>query len=454
MSTTYDVRIWKIETYQGKTKKTYKVRWQVGKQRFKRSYSTTALAESFRSELITAARRGEAFDCGQGLPISMLRTEATMSWYDFACAYVEMKWPDASPGHRRTIADALVPITVAMLTSRQGMPQPKTLRHALRQAFSLNARKTGYDGTVDDALRWVARNTRPVGDLAEPEVLRDVLSHVEKKLDGKQAAADTMRLRRTTLRNALDYAVEKKLLTSNPIYEVRAKKRRAAIQQVDRRSVANPTQARALLDAVAKTGKSGPRLVAFFALMYYAALRPEEATTIRKRDLSLPAEGWGEIYLVKATPEIGKEWTDSGSASEERGLKHRDDGTGRTVPCPPRLTELLHEHLDAYGTAHDGRLFRGARHGGRVGSTTYGRVWAKARAAALPADAVTTPLAKRPYDLRHAAVSTWLNAGVEAPRVAQWAGHSLSVLLRVYAKCLDGGEQAARDRVENALRDC
>ncbi|GHE97294.1 hypothetical protein GCM10017786_32490 [Amycolatopsis deserti] len=61
------------------------------------------------------------------------------------------------------------------------------------------------------------------------------------------------------------------------------------------------------------------------------------------------------------------------------------------------------------------------------------------------------PLGKRPYDLRHAAVSTWLNGGVEATRVAKWAGHSLSVLLRVYAKCLDGGEQAARDRVQRAL---
>jgi hypothetical protein len=49
-----------------------------------------------------------------------------------------------------------------------------------------------------------------------------------------------------------------------------------------------------------------------------------------------------------------------------------------------------------------------------------------------------------------AAVSTWLNSG-EGPRVAKWAGHSLAVLLRVYAKCLDGGEQAARDRVERTL---
>lgn len=50
------------------------------------------------------------------------------------------------------------------------------------------------------------------------------------------------------------------------------------------------------------------------------------------------------------------------------------------------------------------------------------------------ASQVTLPPAGRPHDLRHAAVSTWLN-GVEATRVAEWAGHSVHVLLRVYAKC-------------------
>ena len=36
--------------------------------------------------------------------------------------------------------------------------------------------------------------------------------------------------------------------------------------------------------------------------------------------------------------------------------------------------------------------------------------------------------AARRYDLRHAAVSLWLNAGVPAPTVARRAGHSVEVL--------------------------
>lgn len=61
-----------------------------------------------------------------------------------------------------------------------------------------------------------------------------------------------------------------------------------------------------------------------------------------------------------------------------------------------------------------------------------------------------SPLA-RPHDLRHAAVSTWLNGGVEPTRVAEWAGHSVAVLLRVYAKCIAGQEATARHRVDLAL---
>jgi integrase len=160
---------------------------------------------------------------------------------------------------------------------------------------------------------------------------------------------------------------------------------------------------------------------------------------------------WGEIFLESAAPEIGAEWTDSRERSETRGLKHREPGTGRTVPCSPELTAILHRHLAKHGTAPDGRLFWGTRGGGRLPSSVYGRVWAKAREAAFTPEVVASPLAKRPYDLRHAAVSTWLNAGVEATRVAEWAGHSVAVLLRVYAKCLDGGEQAARAKVQQAM---
>ena len=82
---------------------------------------------------------------------------------------------------------------------------------------------------------------------------------------------------------------------------------------------------------------------------------------------------------------------------------------------------------------------------------TYLRAWRAARLLAFTPEVAATPLARRPYSLRHACVSTWLNGGVPAPQVAEWAGHSVEVLLKVYAKCLDGQEVMARRRVMQAL---
>lgn len=83
--------------------------------------------------------------------------------------------------------------------------------------------------------------------------------------------------------------------------------------------------------------------------------------------------------------------------------------------------------------------------------TVY-RVWDRARREALTEAEFASPLARRPYELRHAAVSLWLNAGVPATQVAEWAGHSVNVLLRVYASCIVGQDEASRRRVELALQ--
>lgn len=213
----------------------------------------------------------------------------------------------------------------------------------------------------------------------------------------------------------------------------------------DTRAVVNPLQARTLLRAVRGISR---RQEAFFALMYYAGLRPEEAVNVRKASLSLPDKGWGEIRLERAVPEIGAEWTDSGERHEETSLKHRENHESRPVPCCPELTAVLLEHLRDVGTAADGRLFWGERSQGRLGSSVYGRVWAAARAAVFTPEVFESPLAKRPYDLRHACVSSWLTAGVEPTKVAEWAGHSVAVLLRVYAKVVDGGTALALRRID------
>ena len=81
----------------------------------------------------------------------------------------------------------------------------------------------------------------------------------------------------------------------------------------------------------------------------------------------------------------------------------------------------------------------------------YNEVWDQARQEALTPAQYRSPLGRRPYDLRHAAVSLWLNSGVPATEVARRAGHGVAVLLKIYAHCIDGQTDAANQRIAEAL---
>ncbi|WP_050803351.1 hypothetical protein [Candidatus Protofrankia datiscae] len=120
------------------------------------------------------------------------------------------------------------------------------------------------------------------------------------------------------------------------------------------------------------------------------------------------------------------------------------------MPIPPPLVALLRTHLAAFPAGQDGKVFRSPR-GGPVRSNTYGKAWRAARGAALTAAQVASPFGATPYDLRHACVSGWLNAGVQGAQVAEWAGHSVGILYRVYEKCIDGDVELQLRRIATAL---
>ena len=343
-----------------------------------------------------------------------------------------------------------------MLAEVRGRPDDASIGRALiRWGFNTKQRAEPPD-EVAEVLAWVARNAAPVSALAEAAMARRMLGQASGRLDGTNAAARTARRNRTILANAMDYAIELGLLEMNPIWRIKWTMPKVS-SQVDRRSVVNPRQARALLEAVRAQQPSGPRLVTFFAVMYYAGLRPEEAINPRRDNVILPAhdrpgdDDWGEIHIRSATPDAGGEWTDDGGMREMRQLKHRAEGDSRVVPTHPELTRLLRDHLATFATASDGRLFGGVR-GGELPTVTYRRAWIKAREAALTAAEQGSPLARRPYDLRHACLSTWLNGGVYPTQVAEWAGHGVDVLLRIYAKCVVGQDELAKRRISEALR--
>ena len=134
---------------------------------------------------------------------------------------------------------------------------------------------------------------------------------------------------------------------------------------------------------------------------------------------------WGEFSLTTATPDAGKEWTDSGEQRDERSLKHRPEGESRTVPCAPELAAILRTHLEEPGTGPGGRVFYGAQ-GGVLATSATQRVWDKARKDTLSKEEYASP-------------------------PAEWAGNSVEVLHRTYEKCLVGHDEIAMRRISEAL---
>lgn len=455
----YDVRVWSISKYKGKRGMTYTVRWTVGGKRHQRTFPTHKPAEAFRADLLVAARDGVPFGVGDGLPRPMRVPEQARTWLDHAMEYVSIKWPGASPRHRRGIAEALTDITVGLLPEETAPVGMNELRRALyRYAFNVPARKDPVPEELESAMAWMQRHSPSLADLSDAVVLRGLLNGLALRQDGRPAAPSTIARKRATLHSVLEYAVELELFPMNPLKRVRWK---APIPTdvVDRRVVVNPSQARALLHAV---WEQDPALAAFFACLYYAGLRPAEARNLHLDDCTLPATGWGRLLLTSSHQTSGRAWTDEATSGEDRGLKHRGRQDIRLVPAHPELVKTLRRHVDTFQLGRDGRLFvaRTGKAGvpisppydNPVSMGTIYRAWHKARQAGLTERQVESMLARRPYDLRHACLSTWLNAGVPPARVAQWAGHGVEVLLRVYAKCVDGDDQAALRRIEDATR--
>ncbi|MFE4423148.1 hypothetical protein [Streptomyces sp. NPDC056817] len=99
---------------------------------------------------------------------------------------------------------------------------------------------------------------------------------------------------------------------------------------------------------------------------------------------------------------------------EIHSLKRRAAKATRPVPIPSVLVRMLREHIRHFGVAL---------------------------------------LARRPYDLRNAAVSLWLNSGVPAAEVAEMAGHSVAILMDTYYKCIHGQREQMVQRIIDALSD-
>lgn len=189
-----DVRLWKVSKAQSKTRP-YQLRWKFGGKVSSATFATVGLADSRRSDLWQAMRRGEAFRITDGLPESEVRAQASakqareeLPWITFCREYMAMRWPTAAAKNREGIADGLAAVTLALVEQEQKMPSPEELRLAFRWAVIPKNAELDPPEELEDAYGWIFKKSLLVSSLEDPKILRDVQYRISFKLDGTPAA--------------------------------------------------------------------------------------------------------------------------------------------------------------------------------------------------------------------------------------------------------------------------
>lgn len=390
-------------------------------------------------------------------------TRRDISFYEHATEFTAAAWPAAAAKTRVSIIETLIRVVPVVVRDLAGAPDPDVLRRALRKKLNQGQHAGELGEDEAKAIAWILRASRPVSALEDPSVVADILDALAVNLNGKPAAPGYFSRRRRLLHRVLGYAVRKKRLSKNPLSKSNLPEGwtppEAPDGTVDPRAVGSPALVAPMLEACGTIGKrQGPRFRAFYGCMFYALMRPSEVAALTREGCRLPETGWGHLIFADSSPAPGKAYTDDGQVHEHRGLKGRTRGRPtararrpvRKVPIPPELVELLRTHIGQFGVAPDGRLFR-SENGNPLQPSTWWQVWQKVRAASLTPQQLASPLMKRPYDLRHSGVTWRLNSGVPATEVAAWAGHSVEMLMRVYARCVVGLEGVWIGRMDEAL---
>lgn len=409
----------------------YRVKWRVDGIDRTRSLKTRVEADRLRTQLKEAAVAGLPFDRSTGLPEAWVSHQAT--WFEWSVTWIGHKWPRWAGNTRRSAVETLVALT-PHLTRPGAPPAPADLGDHLRTvAYNPAASET--------ALPWLERWSIPLDEIT-PAVIEATLDAATTRRDGRPMSATVARRRKNMLGSVLRSAVRHGLIDRNPMDRVewRSPERDTTL---DVSTVPSFVEVCRAVDLVARLESGGARYGALFAMVGMAGLRPSEVAGLDIGDLTLPAAGWGLAVVRGATTSPGARYTADGETWEDKGLKQRAADAVREVPLPPPLVAELRRHLERFPS--NAKVFTNVDEK-PVSPANYGPVWERARTKLWPGNHLLA--ATTVYDLRHAAATTMLRSGVMAAEVARRLGHSVDVLMRVYAGVLDD----ERDR-SNSLID-
>ena len=294
-------------------------------------------------------------------------------------------------------------------------PDQRELHTALYQHAFNPARPAGPGGSTcwRRSWCWAQQASLPVGCLSEPAVLRSAVEALTLRLDGSRAAANTIIRKRAVLHGALGYAAEAGLLPNNPLDTIG--------WQVPRSSAAldpwwwrAPPRSAHCWTRLPGPGWSSPPSSAACTTPRFARRKPSPCASLTAHHL--PGPGMGMLRLSAATPRTASPHGPTAAPA----MSSADSSTGRTGRSgwsqSPRFSPPCSAPTSRPTAAHPTAGCSGEPAAGRSANRSTAVPGTPPVPSPSGPNSPPAGIARRPYDLRHAALSLWLNAVGTPPR--------------------------------------
>lgn len=259
---------------------------------------------------------------------------------------------------------------------------------------------------------WFA--ARPLSSIEESEILIFLTEQLQIK------ARSTVQRTKTTLGAMFTYAVRERMITRNPMREVRMPSGPGRTTMD-----AGTFTVEELTHTIEQQHRIRPHLAAATEFLSLTGLRWSELRALRVRDLQ--QQPFPAIRVSRAH-------------SENYAEKGTKTGRARLVPLTDRAGEIAAGRTN--GRRANDYLFTSVT-GLQLRSDSFRRLlaWHK-----------TAPPGRTIHHLRHYAASAWLRAGIPVNQVSRWLGHANpSTTLTTYAHVLGEAQELDAIRLLNAI---
>lgn len=422
----------------------FRVTWRVfddrspgGRMRKRSDFATKGRAQAFADRLRWAGQGMDGWQLdGEDQPVQQEHAAAPRyTVFDLTADYWQAHWPEMSPAQRAKVAGVLRTTRRVLV---RGTPTDEALAYITAAAF--HGRKDAADlGPVHDAGRtWLARHSLAVSELNHTTLLPLYAELVEGRPYG------TARTYWAVLRALVSWGIDTGKLASDPLRRLELP-RRIEAEEVDADRIASSDEVWRVAWACGLVG--GARHCTLPLVLGDGALRMGEAVALRRRDIGFTERGGAWVSVRTTVSRVPSQYAD-GQTTTERPTKGRTQAVTRRTYLSTETAAVLRTHLAQFvGASPEALVFSGKR-GGRLCADTHLRaVWWPAVRMAFPPGHRLSNL--RRHDLRHAAVTGWLRAGV-APKQCQRMGgwKSLKVMLDTYAGLYGDDAERAAEAIE------